>query len=228
VRSEDTKRVLLVEQHHALRAALCDLVRSWGHVVRDAANGRKALAIALWWQPEVVCLDLDLPLMSAYDVAKRIAAFGESRPLLIGVSGVGRANERQRAAGCRIRRVRREAGWRHCAICSVAAMHYEKPRDRPRRVRAPIARSDAAVAENHTPTLMAAQAKVASPSTTTAGATPANRHATRANAARPTLPSAAPRASSAAWERPSCCSTNVRLAGRMAGNARKRPPITGP
>src|SRR6185369_8887914 len=80
------------------RAALCDLVRSWGHVVRDAANGRKALAIALWWQPGVVCLDLDLPLMSAYDVAKRIAALGESRPLLIGVSGVGRAAERQRAA----------------------------------------------------------------------------------------------------------------------------------
>ena len=96
--SEGAKRVLLVEQHHALRAALCDLVRSWGHVVRDAANGRKALAIALWWQPGVVCLDLDLPLMSAYDVAKRIAAFGESRPLLIGVSGVGHAAERQRAA----------------------------------------------------------------------------------------------------------------------------------
>lgn len=93
----EEKRVLLVEQHHTLRAALRDLVKSWGHVVRDAANGRQALAIALWWQPDVVCLDLHLPLLSAYDVAKRIAAFGESRPLLIAVSAIGRAAERQRA-----------------------------------------------------------------------------------------------------------------------------------
>lgn len=69
-----------------------------------------------------------------------------------------------------------------------------------------------------------------------------NRHNTAANAARPMAPNAAPSASSAAASRPrlrpscpisrflftSCCSISVTPAGKIAGKARKSPPITGP
>jgi CheY-like chemotaxis protein len=97
VPSVDARRILVVEQHDALRDAMRDLIESWGHSVRAASNGRQALAIALSWRPDAVCLDLGLPLMSAYDVAKRMDAFGEARPLLIGVSALAHAIDRQRA-----------------------------------------------------------------------------------------------------------------------------------
>src|SRR6266850_2079500 len=92
------RRILIVEDHGDLREAMCALLESWGHSVREAANGRQALALALSWRPDIVCLDLGLPVMSGYDVATRIAAaLGDRRPLLIAVTGLSRAIDRRRA-----------------------------------------------------------------------------------------------------------------------------------
>jgi len=87
-----SRRVLIVEDHADLLNVMVDLVESWGHTVRSAADGEQALAIALAWQPHVVCLDLVLPRMNGLEVARRIvAAFShdrpDDRPVLIAVTG---------------------------------------------------------------------------------------------------------------------------------------------
>jgi CheY-like chemotaxis protein len=73
--------------------------RILGLTVRSARDGEQALGLALWWQPDVVCLDLMLPRMSGYEVAMRISnALGERRPLLIAVTSLSRELDRQRAS----------------------------------------------------------------------------------------------------------------------------------
>jgi CheY-like chemotaxis protein len=92
------RRVLIVDHYQDLRKAMADLVTSWGYTVRSAGDGQQALAIALSWQPDIVCLDLALPRMSGCEVARRIiAAFGAERPLLLAVTGLSREVDRQLA-----------------------------------------------------------------------------------------------------------------------------------
>lgn len=94
--AEDRRRVLVVEDHQDLRTATVVLLQSWGHAVRSAADGARGLAIALAWQPDVVCLDLALPQLNGDEVARRIlAASDRERPLLIAISGYGRDVERE-------------------------------------------------------------------------------------------------------------------------------------
>lgn len=95
----EARTVLIVDDHDDLRDAMRTLLESWGHTVRAASNGRQALALALSWRPDIVCLDLGLPVMSGYDVATRIiAACGAQRPTLIALSGFSRAVDRQKAS----------------------------------------------------------------------------------------------------------------------------------
>src|SRR5205085_4801225 len=56
----------------------------------------------------------------------------------------------------------------------------------------------------------------------------ASVHTRAPNTIRPMLPATAPAASSPAASSPSCFFTSVRLAGRMAGKPRNRPPMAGP
>lgn len=91
-------RVLVVEDHDDVREATTALLQTWGHTVRNARDGRDGLAIALSWQPEIVCLDLMLPGMNGAEVARRIiAAFGDDRPMLLAITGYGRDVDRDLA-----------------------------------------------------------------------------------------------------------------------------------
>ena len=71
-------------------------------------------------------------------------------------------------------------------------------------------------------------APVAIASTAAAGQLSAVSPTVSANASRPIAPRREPRASSAAFLRPSCCFTRVTLAGMIAGNARNMPANAGP
>lgn len=92
------RRVVVVDDHDRLREMMCTLVESWGHSVRAAATGRQALALTLSWRPDVVCLDVGLPIFSGYEVARRIAAmFEDRRPLLVATAALAREVDRRRA-----------------------------------------------------------------------------------------------------------------------------------
>ena len=65
-------RILVVEDHGLLRAQIVALLRDAGHIVEEASDGRLGLQMALEQPPDVLVLDLGLPGLDGYEVAKRI------------------------------------------------------------------------------------------------------------------------------------------------------------
>jgi CheY-like chemotaxis protein len=74
------------------------LLRSWGHEVRVAGDGISALASAVEFLPDVVLLDIGLPEMSGYDVAREIRRRPSLKDLvLVAITGFGQTADRTRA-----------------------------------------------------------------------------------------------------------------------------------
>ena len=105
-------RVLVVDDNADSVDAMAMLLESLGHRVETATRSDTALAKAAAWRPEVVLLDIGLPGMSGYDVARALRAMPfPAPPVLIAISGYGRDSDRALA---------REAGFDH---------HLVKPAD---------------------------------------------------------------------------------------------------
>lgn len=66
------RRVLVVDDSSDARASLRVLLELWGHDVREAGDGRAALEAAHVFRPQVVLLDLGMPLLDGYQVAQRL------------------------------------------------------------------------------------------------------------------------------------------------------------
>jgi signal transduction histidine kinase/CheY-like chemotaxis protein len=93
-----SRRVLVVDDNADAAASLAELLRLDGHEVREATDGREALAQADEFRPEVVLLDLGLPGLDGWEVAaalRRRASGG--RALLVAISGYGRSEDRARS-----------------------------------------------------------------------------------------------------------------------------------
>jgi len=96
------RRVLVVDDQPDSTDSLALFLRLRGHEVYTASDGPGALEEFARCQPEVVFLDLGLPGMSGYDVARRLRAMPEAREVrLVAVTGYGTEadRERTRAAG---------------------------------------------------------------------------------------------------------------------------------
>jgi signal transduction histidine kinase/DNA-binding response OmpR family regulator len=98
-------RILIVDDSKSSRQLLIDTLASVGSTdrskpgfeLRQAANGREALEICKQWQPHLICLDMRMPAMNGFEVARRIKASARGRKTaIIGLSAG--AFEEQRAA----------------------------------------------------------------------------------------------------------------------------------
>ncbi len=88
-------RILVVEDDADAVAALGRLLELEGFAVRVVADGPAALRAAEEEEPQVILLDLGLPGMNGYDVARGLRAQKASRrPLLIAITGLGEHDER--------------------------------------------------------------------------------------------------------------------------------------
>lgn len=94
-------RVLLVEDSEDIRELMTLLITSAGHEVIAAPDGETGLRIAIEQAPDVALVDLGLPGIDGYDVARRCRERLGSEPLLIALSGYGQAEDtlKTRAAG---------------------------------------------------------------------------------------------------------------------------------
>jgi len=93
------KRVLVVDDNLDSAEMIAALVARWGHRTEQAHDGPSALKLALDFRPDVVLLDIGLPEMDGYEVARRLRASGGSpRPRIIAVSGYGREVDRLKSA----------------------------------------------------------------------------------------------------------------------------------
>jgi signal transduction histidine kinase len=96
------RRILLVEDHLDAAHGLRKILELWGHEVRLAYRGPEALELVPELDPEVVLLDLGLPEMDGYEVARRLRRLpGTAGALLVALTGHGREDDvlRSKAAG---------------------------------------------------------------------------------------------------------------------------------
>jgi CheY-like chemotaxis protein len=92
------RRVLIVDDDAEGREALRALLEVWGHQVEVAENGERGLELTLKARPDVVLLDLGMPDLDGYEVARRIrAAPGGDKPFIVALTGWGRVEDHRRA-----------------------------------------------------------------------------------------------------------------------------------
>jgi two-component system, sensor histidine kinase len=94
----DKKRVLVVDDNDDAADMLSLMLEQAQYTTNKAFDGPSALAVIESWTPDVVILDIGLPGMSGYDVARELCRTGRRSQLeLIALTGWGSSEDRQRA-----------------------------------------------------------------------------------------------------------------------------------
>jgi CheY-like chemotaxis protein len=106
------RRILVADDNKDAADSLAMLLEMAGHEVRVAHNGRAALALAQAFRPNTALLDIGMPDLTGYEVAKELRREPWGADIrLIALTGWGKDSDRQRA---------RDAGFNH---------HVTKPVD---------------------------------------------------------------------------------------------------
>lgn len=104
-REVQPRRVLIIEDNIDQAQMLAALLTLWGHEVKMAHEGAAGIELAQEFLPDVALVDLGLPGVSGYEVARRMKAHPKLKHIrLIAQTGWGQAQDRQRP---------REAGFDH-------------------------------------------------------------------------------------------------------------------
>jgi CheY-like chemotaxis protein len=91
-------RVLVVEDNPKAADGLAGLLRDAGHEIEVAADGPAAVSAAENHHPDVVLLDIGLPGLCGWEVAKALHALpADKRPLLVAVTGYGDDEDHRRS-----------------------------------------------------------------------------------------------------------------------------------
>jgi two-component system CheB/CheR fusion protein len=107
----DGRRVLVVDDNRDSADSMAIFLRLIGHEVATAHDGIAAIAKCNEFKPDLVLLDIGLPGLNGYDVARKIREQHGDRVILIAMTGWGQDEDRRRA---------HEAGFNH---------HLTKPVD---------------------------------------------------------------------------------------------------
>ena len=95
--SRRSYRILVVDDFAPLVKMLSVLLSKLGHQVEVASNGQQALELVRLGRPQVVFADLEMPLMSGFDFARRVSAETDSPCWLVAISGYTRDQVRDDA-----------------------------------------------------------------------------------------------------------------------------------
>jgi CheY-like chemotaxis protein len=91
-------RILVVDDYPSTAAITCTLLTMLGHECRAADCGRKAIEEARTFEPDVAILDIGLPDVSGYEVARELRKLLAGRPLyVVAMTGWGQPQDRAQA-----------------------------------------------------------------------------------------------------------------------------------
>lgn len=93
-----SRRILVVDDNRDAVESLSLLLKLAGQTVASAHDGREAIAQFSAFDPDVVVLDIGLPVLNGYEVARQIRAMATRRVLLVALTGWGQDDDRRRTA----------------------------------------------------------------------------------------------------------------------------------
>ncbi|MCP4672349.1 MAG: response regulator [Desulfobacula sp.] len=81
-------RILVVDDKPGNRQVLINLLKPFGFDLRQASDGRQAVSISQEWQPHLIWMDIQMPVMDGWEAAKKIRNQGNKDTCIIAVSAV--------------------------------------------------------------------------------------------------------------------------------------------
>ncbi len=98
-----TKRILIVEDTEDNRRIVRDLLTSVGYELIEAVDGAAGVALARAEKPDLILMDIQLPVIDGYEATRRIRAIPElAKVPIIAVTSYALSGDeaKTRAAGC--------------------------------------------------------------------------------------------------------------------------------
>ena len=98
-----SKRILVVDDQEDLRGVLRDLLAGSGYTVIEAADGETGVAKAKSDRPDLILMDIQMPVIDGYEATRRIKGDPSLNPIpIVAVSSFAMKGdeEKARAAGC--------------------------------------------------------------------------------------------------------------------------------
>ncbi len=92
-----TRRVLVIDDNRDAADSMAVLLQLDGHEVAAVYSPEQGIETAARFAPDIVLLDIGMPTMDGYEVARRLIENG-FKGRLIAISGYGEANDKRRAA----------------------------------------------------------------------------------------------------------------------------------
>jgi two-component system cell cycle response regulator DivK len=98
-----TKRILVVEDTEDNRRIIRDLLTSFGYELIEAADGAEGVALAEKERPDLILMDIQLPVLDGYEATRRIRAIPDLAQVpIIAVTSYALSGDeaKTREAGC--------------------------------------------------------------------------------------------------------------------------------
>lgn len=92
------RRVLVVDDNADAATSLSLMLESMGHETRTAQDGREALVVAADFRPELVLMDIGMPILNGYDACRQLREQSWGRAMrIVACTGWGQDEDRQRS-----------------------------------------------------------------------------------------------------------------------------------